>query len=390
MASGVNGNWEGDQLQSSTVPNFTEPDEFEMNNTLLLLIIIALCALMVLMLFFVFLCVCFKSSKNANKHHNRDLPVRIVLVSKSTSITGLCENANNNVKNDKVRIIAKCYTDKKLNCTTEQVFHKSSQPKLMTSTPGGKLDECELSYSKNLQSGKVETSIQCNNMSKGTCGTSNSSSEEHCLLSQPESLSNWASVSLSPNTDSSLYATANSFKLGSLHTAENLAQYLVDDLKSQNEKESDITLNSEFSPLSSAKISKSMPLDSYGHPRAWFVPLDKVYHEPIRHSYIEMPKQPLLSLDGKSEDCVKQPKNSGLMLNLPSSNSNENGFDAFHEQGSESDMSWRDSGVPQSSLGRYNSSDFEKKPSVWEQREDRPVVFLENPDHASICTRSND
>ena len=396
MASGVNENWKSDEMQMTTSANDTKPDELEMNNTLLLLIIIALCALIVLLLLFVFLCICFKSSKSTNNQHIND--VRIVFLSKATSVTGLCENANNIVEKDKLLSATNnCNVNGKLIATMDQSLLESNQTKLITSTPAGKLDNEEMSsHVPTKESGNIAVSIESKHVNGRSDDTSN---EHHCLLplshtdTSTESSPNWASMTLTPTTDSSLYATANSLKLDGLCTSENLAQYLIDDLKGQSEKEPDIiSPDSEFSPLNSAKISKSMPLHAYGHPRAWFVPLDKVNHEPIRHSYIEMPKQHSAIFDNKSgEDDISQPKNSGLRLYLPSTtNSKENGCVEFTEQGSECDMRWRDSGIPQSSLVRYNSTDFDKKPSVWEQREDRPVVFLENPDSASISPRSNE
>ena len=321
----------GEELVDNKVNNQTafyndDPGSnwLESKNTLLLLIIIGLCVFIVLLLV-IKLWIAYSKKASKSKENKS-----IRLFSKSTSVTGLNEGDKNDAS------IAK---------NVASVLNANDSVQLIKDV---EIDQHKISGQKT-----AGMSIQLKNL--GSSSTQ------------------FGTSTISANT------------LNTRLSAENLAQYLVHDLNDNCEKK-------EMSPCKIAQSSASghnskssekdhslMPLDALGHPRAWFVPLNEICHEPIRHSYINMSNQNNFSSfnrDGKENFETKQP-----LLN----DDELSGQPQFVVGSTECRQDWRDSGIPNShsNLGGHNSNDFDKKPSLWEQREDRPVVFLGGSQHMS-------
>ena len=146
--------------------------------------------------------------------------------------------------------------------------------------------------------------------------------------------------------------------------------------------------NEDQSP---SDISTSLPVDERGHPRAWFVPLNELYHEPLRHSFIDVSSYSLKDFTEKDRskavggylmpkadsENVTKAKNSDQTSSHGKAGHEADRLEEHHEEYS---VSWRDSGIPQScsNIRSSDSCEFEgKKPSAWELRECRPVLFLE-------------
>ena len=358
MTSGYSEDISVELTSNLTSPSFGDSNSYQVSSTLLLLIIIALCAVIILLVLFVLVFVCQRSLTKKKKCASS---VQIVLATKATSTTGLNE-LRYGIESKNVTTTVLSMGDEK----NPEIIAKEQISDPLNNT---QINSQNKDYQKNLTKNQEECI---------------------CLLQSEDSVSQSAISGVLSENKSAVNVNC---KTDAFATTENFAPALVDEPKDKTDKEVDAN---ESSPLTSNKVKADQPLDSSVPPQAWFVPLDEIYHEPLRHSFINMSNHDYLasihaknnlSLEEKQALCSN--KNSGLMLDLATTPTDQNsGHEYLNENSCEGKGNWRDSGIPysQSYLGRYNSSDLDKKPSLWDQREDRPVVFLGNTDKPSSPT----
>ncbi|XP_002127722.2 uncharacterized protein LOC100180127 [Ciona intestinalis] len=398
------------------------------DTNLLLCILLAVCMCILVLLVCLLACFCcrfvLKRSNGSRKANN----VKTVLITKATSVTGLNQTNLNEVKSSP-RSLLKVYTTEgaALIDNSNQNFNNgATQSKdcatntfairhqnLMTSTPTVRENgarKCNSIVALVTSPQSTITGVDWQSFkhdtpyanAHGTINTVNnepvSSSYQVMSPVTQQGVLNWATTNdiLDANSPNSvgLYGTAFSQLDSNPLSEEN-------DLDSASEVKEllsplQVPVSSECSPLTPNGVSSSLPLDVHGHPRAWFVPLDEIYHEPLRHSFIDVSNHNFDLVSGPFPPDQKE--QDFRAINSPGSNtsnqklngstkvtSRPKGIATSQSSGSEIDRSdcfnWRDSGVPVSHMNLIKSSSSEcenKKPSLWEQREDRPVVFLED------------
>ncbi|CAK8683713.1 uncharacterized protein LOC143460317 [Clavelina lepadiformis] len=402
-----------------------------LDNSLLLCIILGVCCLIfIVLLCMVILVFCIKFCRKSKKGLRRCEQTQCF--SKSTSTTGLSStlvdsNANENLglqvvlqKNGSSKTLLEHEkVDSKWNSDKEDVAINKAKTLLVTSTPavksgGGSSGTLVLSPQSIISGSAI---AQPNSVTKpeelclktlktlhntqhcdlklGTSSyyvTSPLSSDGTHWVTTHDTVSSLAKLPISSNY---MYGTADSNLLDPYLCAENLqadfdALAEVDinneeDHKNQDERSFPVSIASSQSLVSPDGVTSSLPLDAYGHPRAWFVPLDEIYHEPLRHSFIDVSNEqdPLLHCQEHNHPGkTKLIKSSQLDRNADEqilSDGSPESDSVFRDKSLQS-KDWRDSGIPtsRSNLRRSNSSEIDgRKLSLWEQREDRPVVFLD-------------
>ena len=115
-----------------------------------------------------------------------------------------------------------------------------------------------------------------------------------------------------------------------------------------------------------------LPMDSNGHPRAWFVPLDAMCHEPIRHSIIDVSDGALLTTSQTTSshlnlsaehivpDCKKQYVSEQTLVS-DSEYSGQPPEDEFNKR-----------------LVCRSTAPAKERVTSWEKREYRPVIVIES------------
>lgn len=114
-----------------------------------------------------------------------------------------------------------------------------------------------------------------------------------------------------------------------------------------------------------------LPLDVNGHPRAWFVPLDAMCHEPLRHSAIDISNGGLLT--------SSQTTSSHLNLSAEKTVADKKQYAS--EQTLVSDSEY-DLQAPEDELKKRliggNVGPAKQRITSWEKREHRPVIVIES------------
>nr|CAB3262513.1 uncharacterized protein LOC100180127 [Phallusia mammillata] len=435
-----------------------------MDNTFLLCIILVLCIIILIMLLCgaIYLCLCFRARRQRRTKQSK-LP-RTVVVCKSTSMTGLnCDRLLSKNAQVQVYLEGSLYTtslddERDKNTIVSQQNAPLTAPtmrlaplqqKLITSTPTMKTESMIVSGG----SGALVTSPQstiCPNdvtFSKHdlasaqsiTCYTSsetyidacNSYKQNHaphsCLSPQenftsqspisPTEATEWQTgnedlcqTSVQEPTQNICYGTAHSSLDNSSSTDANLPYQDREDSGDTDEHRGLLPNDCSFlespsydeSPNSNG-VTTSLPLDAYGHPRAWFVPLDELYHEPLRHSFIDVSNHDMKAFTPEelSKEVMKQQmcaKSAPVVSKATARRKFDKEivqYDVFDDKDDDPECgsSWRDSGIPtpHTRVRSSNSSESEgKKLSVWEQREDRPVLFLDKQGEGGIIATELD
>ena len=331
MTSGYGEEWTTKLLNQSSTEAKSLHDFLDMDNTLLLHVVIGLCAVIILLLSCILYFIC---KKNISCKKN----CKVNTFSKATSVTDLNQSTITGEKDSSIKSKQQPIdTDINLNGTVVK-FHKPRKSLIVTSSTTTEKfsSECLSSFKNNKKGHKT---ISDSPVLFPEDGTSNYSLEQ-CKTSDNDR--NHSAASMTQNTSNVL--TAPSLQCTSTSNVLNESVPLIQptqQLITHSDNDGDEHASNKNSDLLSATSHSSILLDNdkplslnvHEQPKAWFVPLGEMPHEPIRHSYIDISKYQ----DGRLNENIEEP----LMKN-------------------------------------YMPNDFDKKPSAWEQREDRPVMFLGN------------
>lgn len=306
----------------------------DMDNTLLLLVVIGLCVVIVMLLSCILFLVCRKNLWKKKRFKSK------AVLSKATSVTGLSETPLIGSPNNNLTVANIQPVDINTNCNvTTLKFKTPTKSSVVTSTPA---DTKVLSDQHGALTDKSESSpIFLSDISLKHSQDQNDTTVKPTFTETTFSAGDWVTALMTQaSTDACmasylLYTSASSNVLSVTTPSDESSKYLLHGSKNTSDKDDFST--SELTPLTE-KDSTPLPVDSHSHPKAWFVPLDKMYHEPLRHSFIDV--------SSRKDYCTLNDKER------PENNKNQ-------------------------------ETDDLKKSNIWKQREERPVLFLENPDDLS-------